>query len=159
MERTEFQKQARLRAKKERASLRKQMEELKGVERRTDALGSFLETLPAKIKNRCEFSLNFYGTYFYVNVKPKYWPSLPKNKQGFTENDTLLITSWCASLNERWQFAKRVNSCEGTWYHEVYKYVGDSRYEITFNTTSNIDGCELVEVTETVEQKRFEVKC
>lgn len=159
MERTEFMKAARAEARRKRQNLRNELNEMKGLERRTDALGRFIETMPNKIKRRADMSLSVYGTYCYVTVRPKHWPSLPKSKQGFTENDTLLITEWCAGLGERWNFRKSVNGSEGTWRHEVRKWIGNNLYEITFDTTSNIDGCELVEVTETVEQTRFEVKC
>jgi hypothetical protein len=147
---TDYRKDARRRIKARRASLRKDLAELKGAERRTDAMARVLETLPKKIKSRANVEINIYGSYVYAIVRPAF--------ERFTDNDTLLITDWCAS-NSKFEFAKRVNSGSGTWYHELKRWIGYSYYNIEFATISNIDGCELIETETTEVVKRYEVKC
>lgn len=150
MARTELQKVARTLLSEQRKSLRKQMADLKGQERRTDALANLLDTLPQKIKSRSKIDWYISGSMLYVTVRPAF--------KRFTENDTILITDWCAR-QEKFDFAKEVSSSTGTWNHKLKRWIGWAYYNIEFDTIANVDGCELVEVEETIKQKRFEVKC
>jgi len=126
------------------------MDDLKGNERRTDVIANLLDTLPQKIKSRSTIDWYISGHMFYVTVRPAF--------KRFTENDTILITDWCGR-QEKFEFTKEVKSSNGTWNHKLRRWVGWSFYSIEFDTIANVDGCELVEVEETIKQKRFVVKC
>lgn len=137
-----------------REQLQKELDEIKGSEKRTRYLAGMLESLPQKIKGRCEISFSgCWGKYAYANISPKFGKK-------FTEHDTLLITDWCAT-REKWEFKKEASACKGYWYHKLSRWTPDyeAYYEVIFNTISNIDGCELEEVEETRIVKTFKVKC
>lgn len=150
MEKVNLKNQARLKIKNNRKNLRNQLNALKGLERKSDRLSAILETLPKKIHARMNIEFNYSATFMWVTVRPLY--------KRFTENDTMLITDWCAGL-EKWRFSKNVDSSSGTWNHNLYRRIGYNSYEIEFVTTSNIDGCKLIEKEVTETRKVYEVEC
>ena len=133
-----------------RKSLRNEIENLKKMERRTDAIASILETLPKKISTRSDIEISFSSGFIFVQVKPKY--------KRFTEADTLLIVEWCAK-QEKWRFTKDVDSSTGKFQLELFRRGKGFSYYIDFNSTSNIEGCELIEKEVTETRKIYEVKC
>ena len=147
---TTLKKAARNLIRAKRNNLRNEMKELRGMERRTDCVSAFLETMPQKVLGRSVIDWSIYGNTIYVSVRPMY--------KRFTENDTLLVTDWCGSLSEKWRFDKSLNS-DGTWYHEIKRWIGSLYVNVTFETTSNIDGCEIIESEEVTTRKVYRVKC
>ena len=144
-----------------REQLEKDLEDLKNNERRVKVLAAFLDNnLPAKIKSRSEITFSGYGSYVYATVAPKRYDSVSKKNYGFTDDDTKLITAFCGEA-EKWDFKKEVSNHSGVWFHKLSRWTGgfESHYEITFDTISNIDGCELVETEETRVVKTYKVKC
>lgn len=139
---------------KRRDELFKELEQLKNDRRRAAVMASLLETLPKKLRSRVNPKFYFSGTFISATIRPL-------NGDGFTEHDTLLITDWCAQ-QDRWKFTKLVNPTTGTWRHELERWTDGknwARYCIEFETTGNIDGCELIEEEVTETRKRYSVKC
>ena len=143
-------KETRKMIKYRRSSLRDELQSLKKMERRTDAVCNILDTLPKKIQGRSVVSISFSGSCIFVEVNPKF--------KRFTEADTLLIVEWCAK-QEKFRFTKDVNSSNGKFQLELRRYWRGFTYYIDFNSTSNIEGCELIEKEVTETRKIYEVKC
>ena len=138
---------------KRREQLEKELNEMNEVSRRVKGLAGIINTLPKKVLNGCNLRFYGYGRYTSVDVRPKY-------NERFTEHDTILITEWCVS-QDKWEFKKEPDGIGG-FKHCLsrigcgYRY---GRYEIEFDSIDNVDGCELIEVTETREVTTYKVKC
>jgi len=124
------------------------------LQRRQEALAGFIMTIPKKVLNRSEIVINGNGNWVDATLRSKFGK--------FTEHDTMLITAWCGSLKDAYRFTKDVDYAGG-WIHNIHRTAGGWRdrmyYDVTFQGTSDIDGCELEEVIETREVKCFKVKC
>jgi len=150
-----YQAQAISKLSEKRKNLIEELQKLdNGQERILKAFGSILDTLPQKIKARARVEINHAHNFTWAYVSPKY--------KKFSEHDTKLITAWCASLSDRWNFTKEANGYDKTWVHQVtrgFKWNEIIRADIEFKGTSDIDGCELIEETYTETRTRYKVKC